>query len=109
MNAEIGKLMDQLCNPDSEFSVSCDLTSSSVRQVGAPIDTALYHDLKTLAAFYRKDENCIAGELLTIALKEAFSMLSEEQREHLKVEQISFERQSAERHMEQQRYDPGCT
>lgn len=109
MNTEIGKLMDQLCNQSSEHNPSCDLSSSSVQQVGAPIATDMYNDLQTLATIYNKDADCIAGELLTIALREAFTTLSQEQLDHLRDVRQQNERQNADKHMEEQRYDAGCT
>lgn len=109
MNTEIGKLMDQLCDQSTPHNPSCDLSSSSVQQVEAPIATDMYNDLQTLATIYNKDANCIGGELLTIALREAFSCLSKEQLDQLQDVRQQNERQNADKHMEEQRFDAGCT
>jgi len=109
MHTEIGKLMDQLCSTNSDAMASCDLTSSTVQQLHAPVDINLYNDLQTLAAMYRKDANCIAGDLLTIALREAFASMSQDQIDHLKDVRLKNEQLSAQKHMEEQRFDAGCT
>ncbi len=109
MNSEIVRLMDDLCDTGKAHEASCDLSSSSVQTVAAPVPTELYNELKTLATIYKRDTNCIAGDLLTIALKEALSGLPEAERKNLSEVRKQSELQDAMRHMEEQRFDAGGT
>ena len=109
MNSEIQQLMSLLCSHDSLLHPACDLHSSSVKTLNAPVATDLFNDLQTLAEIYNRDANCIAGDLLTIAMKEAFSHLSQEQLNHLHSIRQTNERAEAVKHMEEQRFDHGCT
>ncbi|MEH6578684.1 MAG: hypothetical protein V7731_16600 [Amphritea sp.] len=109
MNSDITRLMDDLCDTSKPHEASCDIHSSSVQTVATPVPTDLYNDLETLATVYKRDASCIAGDLLTIALKEAFSGLSETEFKQLRETRKQAEQQDALRHMEEQRFDAGCT
>lgn len=109
MNNEISQLMAKICANESDYPSSCDLTSSSVQQFKAAVATDLYDDLHTLAAMHGKDADCIAADLLTIALREAFASMTPEQIDMLKQTRQENELQSAQQHMEEQRFDAGCT
>ncbi len=109
MNTDISRLMERLCDSQNPQPASCDIHSSSVKTVATPVPTDLYQDLQTLAVLYQRDASCIAGDLLTIALKAALSELPDEERRKIGEARKEAELQAALRHMEEQRYDAGCT
>lgn len=95
--------------PGSEPIYSCDMTSSSVQLVNAPIPTDLFLELKAMASDINLDANCLAGELLSIAIQEALDSLAEEDRHHLKSIKVASQQAAANKRMEDQVYDAGAT
>lgn len=109
MNGQISSYMDRLRHDKDVSAASCDSRSSSVQVLKAPVPTNLYDKLNTLALIYHGDAQCIAGDLLTIALNEAFACMTDDERHHLNEVRERVEREAARRHMEEARFDPGCT
>ncbi len=109
MNTQIAQVIEKLRSRQSATGPSCDLSSSSVQSIKAPVPIELYQQLKTMAVVYNRDMNCIAGDLLTLALRDALACLTDEEHEHLETVRKAMERDEVLKHMEEQRYDPGCT
>lgn len=109
MNGQISSYMERLCHDKDVSVASCDSRSSSVQVLKAPVPTDLYDKLNTLALIYNGDAHCIAGDLLAIALNEAFACMSEQERAHLEEVRERVAHDAARRHMEEARFDPGCT
>lgn len=110
MENQIRQLVNKLCaGKQTDAAMSCDSTSSAVHLVQAPIPEELYKQLQTMAAVYKKDANCIGGELLTIALKEALNQLPAEEHKLLDSVRVNSEQQYISRHMENLRYDAGAS
>lgn len=109
MKTQITELVEKLRASGEDSGPHCDLSSSSVKSVKAPIPTDLYNQLKTISLVYQQDLNCIAGKMLEVALKEALACFTEEELEQLETVRKAVEQEEAERRMEEQRYDAGCT
>lgn len=109
MSSLISEYMEQLCHEKDANTQSCDNRSSSVQVLNAPVPTELFDELQTLATVYNGDAHCIAGNLLSIALTEAFKSLPDDERAHLLNVRQAAEREAARKHMEDAKYDPGCT
>jgi len=109
MDTQIAQYVNQLLAVDGSASPHCDMVSSSVHQVHAPVPTELYHELKALAAVYQRDSNCVAGDLLTIALKETIEELPNDVKKHMHHLREEYEREHVTRTMESVEYDAGGT
>ena len=109
MKTQITELVEKLRASGEDAGPHCDLSSSSVKSVKAPIPTELYDQLKTMGLIYQQDLNCIAGELLEVALKEALECLTDEELDQIETVRKAVAQEEAQRHMEEQRYDAGCT
>ncbi|MEH6472480.1 MAG: hypothetical protein V7752_14625 [Halopseudomonas sp.] len=109
MNSQISDYVSQLLASDESQAYSCDTVSSSVHLVNAPIPEALFHDLKALAAIYKRDANCIAGDMLTIALNQALSQLPQQAAENLKSVREAYDKDEAAKLIESSQYDAGGT
>ncbi len=109
MKNQVSEYIRELISEDSSRSYSCDMTSSSVHQVHAPIPTDLFHELKALAAVYKRDANCVAGDLLTLALQDAMNALPAETRAHLQKVREAYEKEEVAHLMESVEYDAGGT
>ncbi len=109
MNTQINELVEKLRSSGEDAGPHCDLSSSSVKSVKTPIPTELYDQLKTMSLVYNKELSCIAGELLEVALQEALECFTKEEREQLETVRKAVAQDEALQHMEDQRYDAGCT
>lgn len=109
MNTHIVEVVEKLRSSGESSGMHCDLSSSSVKNVKTPIPTELYDQLKTMELVYNKDMNCIAAELLEVALGEALQCFSEEELEQLETVRKAVEKEAVLRHLKEQRYDAGCT
>ena len=109
METQISQYVSQLLAVDGSKEYSCDMVSSSVHQVHAPIPRELFHELKALSAVYKRDSNCVAGDLLTIALKEALSDLPDDVKRHVDNARREYERDEVAQLMESVEYDAGGT
>lgn len=49
---------------------SCDVSSSSVHPVSAPVQRDLYLELQSLAMVFNRDVQCLAGDLLNAAIQD---------------------------------------
>ena len=109
MNNQISQYVSELLAGDGSENYSCDMVSSSVHQVHAPIPTDLFHELKALSAVYKRDSNCVAGDLLTIALRETLSSLPDEVRNNIQKARVDYEQDQVAHLMEAAEYDAGGT
>ncbi|OMH39114.1 hypothetical protein [Motiliproteus sp. MSK22-1] len=109
MSNQISQYISELLASDGTGDYSCDMVSSSVHQVHAPIPTELFHELKALSAVYKRDSNCVAGDLLTIALKEALSSLPDKVRNNIRKAREEYEQDEVAHLMEAAEYDAGGT
>ncbi len=110
MENQINNLVNKLyAGKQADVAISCDTTSSAVHLVQAPISEDLYQQLQTMSVVYKKDANCLGGELLIIALQELLDALPAEEHELLHSVRAHAEQQYISRHMEELRYDAGAT
>ena len=88
---------------------TCDATSSLVHIIDAPVPVEQYRDLLIMSSEFNRDLSCLAGDLLAIAIREAFSSLSEEERSRLKEQEVALEKRKEVQEMEDCKYDAGGT
>jgi len=75
MENQLEHYVEQLCSTPIPEHYSCDINSSSVRSVKAPIPAALNRELQALGAVFGRDPMCLAGDLLGIAIQETVAHL----------------------------------
>lgn len=109
MNTKIVEVVEKLRTSGENAGMHCDLSSSSVKNVKTPIPTELYDQLRTMELVYNKDMSCIAAELLEVAFREALECFTDEELDQLETVRKSVEKDEVLRHLEDQRYDAGCT
>ena len=85
------------------------MVSSAVHQISAPIPAELYKQLKAMAADYNYDANCVAGDLLSIALTQALACLSDEDAQHVVKVRNTYQQGEMQCHQEVTRFDAGGT
>lgn len=110
MENQINNIVNKLyAGKQSDVAISCDTTSSAVHLVHAPISEDLYQQLQTMSVVYKKDANCLGGELLTIALQAVLDALPAEEHDMLSSVRTLAEQEYISRHMEELRYDAGAS
>ena len=107
MNNEIAQYANKLVSGKPGNAASCDMKSSCVHLVQAPISTELFDDLKAMAAMYGNDARCMAGELLGLAIKEVFASLPEGKFEEIKASRQAYDKKRAQEHMQEQFFNAG--
>ena len=109
MNGYVPSLVSKLYAEKDVHNPSCDVSSSAVKIINAPMPSALYLELQAMASIVHKDVNCLAGELLTVAVEEAMSSLTEDDLHHLHDVKTAEQKSVANSRMERQVYDAGAT
>ena len=109
MSGQITTLMSKVRAGDQPPELNRDTESSVVHLVHIPVPTDLFHELKTMSAVYGVDSNSLAGELLTIALREALGSLPKDEHGRLKGVREAYEHEEHLRQNEELRYDAGGT
>jgi hypothetical protein len=108
MSDNIAGLISDLCDESQTHEKSCDVTSSSIRVVHVPVPADLHRDLQIISAEFKRDLNCLAGDLLTIAIREAFASLPKEEQSRLKGLEVTTAKQDSMQQMEACKYDAGA-
>lgn len=109
MESHIPPHIDKLYAEKQSNNFSCDVVSSSVQVINAPIPAKLYRELQAMSAAVNMDATCLAGELLTIAIEEAISSLPDEELNQLESLKLASQHEANSRRMEAQIYDAGAT
>ena len=107
MNSEIAQYANKLVNGKPGDAANCDMKSSCVHLVQAPISTELFDDLKAMAAMYGNDARCMAGDLLGLAIKEVFASLPEGKFEEIEASRQAYDKKRAQQHMDEQLFNAG--
>ncbi len=107
MNSEIAQYANKLVSGKPGEVASCDMKSSCVHLVQAPISTELFDDLKAMAAMYGNDARCMAGDLLGLAIKEVFASLPEGKFEEIEASRQAYDKKRAQEHMDEQLFNAG--
>lgn len=109
MKSRIIQLIEKLCSEKHADCPSCDITSSRVRMVNTPIPVELFHELEAISSEYNRELNCLAGDFLTLALKEAIEHIPREEKNHLGDVRHIHELKEEELHKKQCEFDAGGT
>ncbi len=107
MSNEIAQYATKLVTGDLNKVASCDMKSSCVHLVQSPISTELFDDLKAMAAMYGGDARCIAGDLLSLAIKEVFASLPAGKFEEIEASRKAYDDKRAQAHMDESFYSAG--
>lgn len=107
MNSEIAQYANKLVSGKPGEAANCDMKSSCVHLVQAPISTELFDDLKAMAAMYGNDARCMAGDLLGLAIKEVFASLPEGKFEEIEASRQAYDKKRAQQHMDEQLFNAG--
>ncbi len=99
MGNKIDELVASWCS-GSASAYSCDLRSSSVRNVSGPVPAALVSELEALAHLRQRDPACMVGDLLAAAISDALAALPDKVRAQLKEDRIATARAAAEEQRE---------
>lgn len=99
MGDKINELVASWCSGTTS-AYSCDLRSSSVRNVSGPVPAALVRELEALAHLRQRDPACMVGDLLAAAISDAISALPDTVRAQLKEDRIATARAEAEEQRE---------
>ena len=95
MGDKINELVASWCSGTAS-AYSCDLRSSSVRNVSGPVPATLVRELEALAHLRQRDPACMVGDLLAAAISDALAALPDNVRAQLKEDLIATERAEAE-------------
>ena len=106
MNTEIDQYALNLISGDPG-PANCDMTSSCVHLVQAPISNELFNDLKAVAAMHGRDARCIAGDLLSLAVKDMFASMPEGKFEEIEATRKEYDKKAAQKHMDEQFFNAG--
>ena len=109
MNSRVIYLVDRLSSNAQLFDKSCDLHSSAIKLVNAPVPTQLLQELEAMSDVYRRDANCLAGDLLTAALEDALDHLSLGEKNHLDGVVRAHNYNNAKRAMKSCEFDAGAS
>ena len=109
MESHIPPHIDKLYAEKQAGNFSCDMTSSSVQLINAPIPSKLFKELQAMASEVNKDASCLAGELLGIAIQEALDSLPENNLRQLESIMLASQQASVNKTMNDAIYDPGAT
>ncbi len=107
MKTKITKLIEKLCAEKHADSAHCDISSSQIHIVNTPVPVELFHELETIAAEYNRDINCLAGDFLALALKEAIEHIPRKEKEHLDEVRHEHEVEEAQWQAERCKFDAG--
>lgn len=99
MGDKINELVASWCSGTAS-AYSCDLRSSSVRNMSGPVPAALVRELEALAHLRQRDPACMVGDLLAAAISDALSALPDTVRAQLKEDRIATARAEAEEQRE---------
>ncbi|MDC7698659.1 hypothetical protein [Vogesella indigofera] len=99
MGDKINELVASWCSGTAS-AYSCDLRSSSVRNVSGPVPAALVRELEALAHLRQRDPACMVGDLLAAAISDALAALPDTVRAQLKEDRIATARAEAEEQRE---------
>ncbi|KMJ53262.1 hypothetical protein ACG97_09030 [Vogesella sp. EB] len=99
MGDKINELVASWCSGTAS-AYSCDLRSSSVRNVSGPVPAALVRELEALAHLRQRDPACMVGDLLAAAISDALAALPDNVRAQLKEDRIATARAEAEEQRE---------
>ena len=106
MNTEIAQYAHKLIS-GNPGPANCDMNSSCVHLVQAPIARELFDDLKAVAAMHGRDTRCIAGDLLSLAIKDMFASMPTGKFEEIKATRKEYDKKAAQKHMEEQLFNAG--
>ncbi len=109
MNSRVVHLMDRLSSGAYHFDKSCDLHSSAIKLVNTPIPSQLFQELAAMSDVYRRDTDCLAGDLLTAAVEDALDHLSLGEKNHLDGMIRAQEFKDAERVKKNCEFDAGAS
>lgn len=109
MKSKITQYIENLCSQKVADKVHCDITSSKVHIVNAPIPAKLYQELEIISSEYKRDLNCLAGDFLTLALEEVIEHIPREEKIHLDEVKTARELKRTETLSEQCVFDAGGT
>lgn len=109
MKTKITQLIEKLCAEKHAEKAHCDVSSSRVHMVTAPIPAELFHELEVISSEYNHDINCLAGDLLTLALEEAIEHIPREEKARLDDVRHEHELEDAKLHKDQCAFDAGGT
>ena len=109
MESHIPPHIDKLYAEKQTSNFSCDMISSSVQLVNAPVPSKLFKELQAMASEVNKDVGCLAGELLSIAIQEALDSLPEDHLHQLESIMLTSQQASVNKTMNDAVYDPGAT
>jgi len=109
MTHNITELMDTLRSENESVHIEHNPTSSLMHTVHVTIPTNLFNELKTMSAVYGVESNDLAGELLTIALRDAISAIPEGEHERLREIRESYEKEQIQQSMMKAQYSAGGT
>ncbi len=109
MESKITQFVKQLLAEKQAETPHCDISSSQIHLINTPISTELFHELESISSEYHRDINCLAGDLLALALKEAIEHIPRKEKAHLDKVRHAHEVEEAEQLKEQSVYDAGGT
>jgi hypothetical protein len=66
MNDPIIEYIKKLTNNNTPHEDSCDMISSSVHQISAPIPAELFKQLKAMSGEYKRDAECVLENCLLL-------------------------------------------
>lgn len=107
MKEKIQLFIEKLIAARDEGDPHCDISSSQVQSVTTPVPIGLYRELEAIASEYNCDINCLAGDLLSIALEEAVVLIPAKQKDHMREFQHDHEVEEAQVHAEDCQFDAG--
>ncbi|MEH6616995.1 MAG: hypothetical protein V7699_04085 [Porticoccus sp.] len=109
MKTKIAQLIEKLCAEKHSEIIHCDVSSSRVQMLNIPISIELFRMLKAISLEYNHDANCLAGDILTIALEEAIEHIPREEKTRLDEAIHEHEREDTIRTKKFREFDPGGT
>ena len=109
MKSKITQYIENLCAEKVAGSVHCDITSSKVQVVNAPIPANLYQELEIISLEYKRDLNCLAGDFLTLAIEEVIDHIPRDEKVHLDEVKRARQLKHTEMLKEQCVFDAGGT
>ena len=109
METRITQLIEKLCAEKHADAQHCEMNSPNVHVVHTPIPVELYRQLETISSEYDRDVNCLAGDLLTLALEEAIEHIPSEENIRLGAIRHMQDVQAAESQRRRFEFDAGGT
>jgi len=109
MDDSIAQYMNELTNGDGSKDFSCDMVSSSIHQISVPVPVELFRQLKAMSAQYKRDANCVAGEILTLGLQQALASLPSDELTQIAQSSAIFHQQQVQKNGSAVEFDSGGT